>query len=79
MDAISGDIRLAHDRDFRPIRPGDWSVDFRHNFLLYKPKRLGFVVRNTGTALNDVPPTDYAAMLVHICGGGKAPDREALD
>lgn len=79
MDAISGEIRLAHDHDFRPIKPGDWTVDFRYNFIVYKPQQLGFVVRNTGTVVSDVPPTDYAARLVHVCAGGKAPDREALD
>ena len=80
MDAISGEIRLVHNRDFRAIRlPSEWSVDLGHNLVVYRPQGLGFAVRNTGTAATEVPPTDYTARLVHICGGGKTPDRELLD
>jgi hypothetical protein len=80
MDAISGEIRLAHDRDFRAIGLlSEWLVDLGHNLVVYRPQGLGFAVRNTGTAATEVPPTDYTARLVHICDGGKTPDRELLD
>jgi hypothetical protein len=80
MDAISGEIRLAHDRDFRAIRLlSEWLVDLGHNLVVYRPQGLGFAVRNTGTAATEVPPTAYTARLVHICDGGKTPDRELLD